>query len=204
MRNLISILVYCLCANVALSGVIVSVPDSGRYNQAGLEAEAFRWGATAEKVDFTHGDWPPRIGFRNMMVDGSQAWLLPGGPSGLFPPRHLSALSEGRPDIFPANRSLLNTAPDAAESVDSFDEIIADYREAADLRYARISNSKGLLSDLDFLFEGTLHIDWTGTAPREDEKGIRATMNQIPEPASIVMVIMAGGLGLIIRRRFRS
>jgi hypothetical protein len=203
MRNLISILVYCLCANVALSGVIVSVPDSGRYNQGGLEAGAFRWGATVEKVDFTHGDWPPRIGFRNMMNDGSQAWLLPGAPSERFP-RHPPALSEGRPDTSPANGFLFNTAPDAEESVDSFDEIIAGYREAADLRYARISNSKGLLSDMDFLFEGTLHIDWTGTAPRQDESGIRATMNQIPEPASIVMVIMAGGLGLIIRRRFRS
>lgn len=75
------------------------------------------------------------------------------------------------------------------------------------LQYVHI-NFDEAQSDLEFLLEGTLFIDWSGTAPSRDQMGMHLKMTRfglgsIPEPASIVMVILASLTGLLIRRRFR-
>jgi len=53
------------------------------------------------------------------------------------------------------------------------------------------------------LLEGTLYIDWTGAVPpSRDKMGMRVKTTQIPEPASLLLVAMAGGLTVFIRRKF--
>lgn len=201
MRKLIPILICCLCANAARGGIIVSIPDSGWYNQGNLVGEDAGWDATAGNMNFSRDERAPIIGTHNERINGSQASLILGGSGARL--QDMCIQLEGLPGTPLDYISILNATLDEESAVDGFDEIIAGYRETADLQYAHINNSEGQLSDMDFLLEGTLYIDWTGTVPSNDETGMRVTMSQIPEPASIVMVIMVSGLGLIVRRRFR-
>ena len=188
MQKLIYILICYLCANAALGGVIVSSPDSGWYNRDGLEGKEFRGDEATGNIDFSKGDWVVGLGIHDEMINGRQGCLDRGGSVTLYP--DIIRL-EGLPDTSPAYLAMLNTTLDAEASADdSFDEIVAGYRENADLQYAHINNSDELLSDIDFVLEGALHIDWTGTVLIEEETGMNVTMSQIPEPASIIMVIM--------------
>lgn len=192
MQKIISILVCCLCANAVLGSIIISSPDSGGSNQDWLEGKEFRRDEPAENIDFANDE----------MSIGNQVCLDRGGPVALFADV-LCILPEGRPDADHAYLSVLNTPLDAERSVAGIDDIAAGCEDTADLQNIRINTSDEQFPDMDFVLEGALYIDWTGTAISKDEMEMRVTMSQIPEPASIVMVIMVSGLGLIIRRRFR-
>lgn len=72
------------------------------------------------------------------------------------------------------------------------------------LQYVHINTSAGQLSDMDFILEGTLVFDWTGAVPSgEEDMGMHVKLIQIPEPASVFMIVLVSVSGLFIRRRFR-
>lgn len=86
--------------------------------------------------------------------------------------------------------------------IDSFSAIGADPEGMR--QYMHLNTSEGLLSDMDFVLEGTLMFDWSGAVPTgEEDLGLHIKFTQIPEPASIAMVILTSMAGLFIRRRFR-
>jgi len=88
--------------------------------------------------------------------------------------------------------------------VHAMDDFAAGYGEASDLQHIHIGNFDGPLSDMDFILSGPLFIDWDGVALGEEDMGMQMEMSQIPEPASIIMVLLVSGMGLFIRRRFRQ
>lgn len=93
---------------------------------------------------------------------------------------------------------------DDVDFIASINEIVAMYGDADDRQHTLLHESKEPLSDIDFVLARTLHIDWSGTVSSRADTGLHVTISQIPEPASIILVIMVSGLGLIVRRRFRS
>lgn len=111
---------------------------------------------------------------------------------------------KGRPETSQAYMSVSNTTITVEGSaVTDIDDFAAGYGEADGLRYIHINHSDEPLSEMDFVLAGTLYIDWTGETPSRDEMGMHIKMTQIPEPASIIMVILVSVTGLFIRRRFR-
>lgn len=239
MKSWTSILILCLCANVALGGVIVSAPDSGWYNQDWHEGEEYRWGATLRNMDHTNGDWELGIGNTTEMTEGGPSqenfnwnagttysfdlsynstseqaiWTVDGtsvvlqNPASSFTDMYIQL--KGRPDTSQANMSIFNTTL-SVEGIDiDIDDFAAGYGEVDDLRYIHLYESEGALCDMDFILAGKLNIDWSGEAPSRDAMGMHVKLSnfldpsRIPEPASIVMVLMASVTGLFIRRRFR-
>lgn len=101
------------------------------------------------------------------------------------------------------------TLPNATFSAGVFDADINPFAasgnaENSQLQFVHINTSEGLLSEMDFLLEGTLIFDWSGAVPTgEEDMGMHIKMTQIPEPASIVMVLLVSVSALFIRRRFR-
>ena len=234
MRNLIKILIFCLCANVALGGVIASEPSSGQAEFGGIwptAGEEYRGGTTLRNVDYANGDWELGIDITPEMTEGGatqadfewsaglslnynsateQATLTVDetsvvlqNPATLFTDMH-SPL-KGRPDSSQAYLSISNTTITVEGSeVAGIDDFAAGYGVADELRYIHINLPVEPLSDLDYVLAGTLYIDWTGTTPSQDEVGMNVKLTQIPEPASIIMVILVSVSGLFIRRRFRE
>jgi len=171
------VLILCVCATVARGGVIVSAPGSGWAESA--------WDGSGASHSFLLDYDPSRPERAIRAIDGQETELL--NPISLFS------------DISISNATL---------SVEGFiagsDDFAAGYGEAAKPQYIHINNSDGQLSDMDFVLEGTLYIDWAGAVSSRDEMVMQMKMTQIPEPASILLVAMVSGLGLFIRRKFGS
>ena len=218
MKNSSIILTLCVCATVAQGGVIVSAPGSGWADSAWVEGEEYSWGATARDMDPANGDWKLGIGSDHAMSEDAahlnwsgpetvHSFLLDYDPS--RPERAIRAIDgKGTELLSPTSLFSDISISNATVSVEGFvagiDDFAAGCGEAAKPQYIHINNSDGPLSDMDFVLEGTLYIDWTGAVPSRDEMGMHVEMTQIPEPTSIVMVIMVSALGLLIRRKFGS
>jgi hypothetical protein len=203
MKSWTSILILCLCANVALGGVIVSAPDSGWHNQDWQEGEEYRWDAgTTYSSDLSYNAIAEQAIWR---VDGTSVVLQ--NPATTFTDMYIQL--KGRPDTSQANISIFNTTLSVEGTDIGIDEFAAGYGEIDDLRYIHLYESEGPLSDMDFILAGKLNIDWSGETLSRDAKGMHVELtnfldpSRIPEPASIVMVLMASVTGLFIRRRFR-
>lgn len=212
------ILILCVCVHVAQGGVIVLAPDSGWVDGAGIGGEEYPWGATAGNMDSATGDWELGIGSDHAMneetacldwggLETPNLFLLDYDPS--RPERALWAIDgkeTGLLDLTPvfSDMSISNTTFTVEGFVTRIDDFAAGYGETAKPQYMHINYSDGQLSDMDFVLEGNLYIDWTGAVPSRDEMGIYVKMIQIPEPASILLVAMVSGLGLFIRRKFGS
>ena len=190
------ILTLCVCATVAQGGVIVSAPSSGWTDgdwELGIgsdyalseDAARLDWSGPETIHSFLLDYDPPRPERAIRAIDGKGTELL--SPTSLF-----------------SDISISNATVSVEGFVAGIDDFAAGYGEAAKPQYIHINNSDGQLSDMDFVLEGTLYIDWTGAVPSRDEMGMHVEMTQIPEPTSIVMVIMVSALGLLIRRKFGS
>lgn len=225
-------LILYSCATVAQGGVIASAPSSGWADSAWTGGEEYRWGATARNMDTANGDWELGIGSDHAMSEDTThldwsgpgtmhsflldydsstdqaTWTVNGQETELLDPTlpfsDMYIQLKGRPSSSDAYISISNTTLTVEGFVSSIDAFAAGYGETAELQYVHINNSDGPLSDMDFILEGTLYIDWTGAVPSRDEMGMHVKMTQIPEPTSIVMVIMVSALGLLIRRKFGS
>ncbi len=173
------VLILYVCATVAQGGVIVSAPGSGWAGSAGAGEGEYRWGATDRTMRPAIGDWELGVGSGHAM-DGQGTGLL-----------DLTSLFS-------------NATPSVEGFVDGIDGFVAGYGKAPKPQYIHLNHSDGQLSDMDFVLEGTLYIDWAGAVSSTDEMGMHLKMTQIPEPASILLVAMVSGLGLFIRRKFGS
>jgi hypothetical protein len=123
-------------------------------------------------------------------------------PATLFSDMYIQL--KGRPGSSQAHIGITNTTITVDGALTLIDDFAAGYGEADNLQYIRVGNFDEQLSDLDFVLEGTLLIDWTGAAPVRDEMGMHVKLTQIPEPASVIMVVMVSLSGLFIRRMFRK
>lgn len=212
------ILILCVCAHVVQGGVIVSAPSPGCADSDWSGGEGYRWGATSGNMDPANGDWELGIGSDYAMSENtallnwgepetSHSFLLDYDPS--RPEQAIWAMAGQETDFLDLispflDISISNTTFTLEGFVTRIDDFAAGCGETAEPQYIHINNSNGLLSDIDFVLEGTLYIDWTGAVPSRDEMGMRVEMTQIPEPASILLVAIVSGLGLFIRRKFGS
>lgn len=222
MNKAIAILACCLCANIALGGIIVSTPEPGWAGLAWIEGGDFGRGAMSRNTDPTTGDWEPGIG--NDHALGEDALNLNWGGAGASNPFALDydplRLKIEKRIVEERDTALLDPAAPFEEMymdwsggmfgvsgvATGINVFAASLRENPEGRYIHTRNSDVPLSDLDFILSGPLHIDWTAAAsPSKEEIGMSAElMSQIPEPASIIMITLVSGLGLFIRRKFRS
>jgi hypothetical protein len=221
--------VLCLCARVALGGVIAPSSESGNTELDWMDrGEAYRLDTTARSLNSStdswvlglgnngdvtsqaHFDWG-ELGNEDALVLGytqttssidGLTKLLPGTTSSfsdLFTPlktKSVDSLISNPKTTF----TVQNTVVDIKDFVGSGNQ---GPRNPSSLPFAHVDRFDEPLSDLDLLLEGPLYIDWSGTALTNDEMGMNLKFTQIPEPASIAMVIMVSLTGLIIRRRFR-
>ena len=233
MNRFIAILVAASCAHAASGGVIVSSPVAGWADSSWIEGEQFQWGATTRNIDFSNGDWEIGIGndpamsqdsahldwggagtthsyvldydpLRQVraiwMVDGHQT-LLP-EPAGLFTDLYIQL--KGRPSSTDARIVMSDTTITVDGQMQSIDSFAAGHGEVADLRHIHIGGFPEPLFEIDFILEGKLSIDWSGAVPpSRDETGFHIKLTQIPEPASIFMILLISVSGIFIRRRFR-
>jgi hypothetical protein len=175
MKFIYAIPVMALCARVALGGVIVTVPGSGWSVAAEAKSVAERPFVLDEDL---LGD------IRGIgIVDLKQSVLT--DPEDLFIGHFLPAAGNA-----PADGTLQNLIRPAVTASVPAAGIIGGLEEP--------------LSEIDFLLEGKLSIDWSGESlAGRDESGFQLQLTQIPEPASILMVVLVSVSGIFIRRRFR-
>lgn len=208
MNKAIAISAYCICANIAFGGIIVSTPESD-------------WAGLAWDMHPANGDWEPGIGDDHAMSEDilnlnwggegtSHPFILDYDPLRLETEKRMM---EKRDTVWldpvaPFDEMYLDWSGNifgVSGVATGINVLAASLRENPEERYIHTRNSDVLLSDLDFILSGPLHIDWTASAlPSKEEIGLSTElMSRIPEPASIIMITLVSGLGLFIRRKFR-
>lgn len=217
----------CLCASVALGEPVVVGSGSGWASEDG-----YVWGATARNMNSSAADWELGVGNDSAMSevnshidwggagtahdflldynptrDDQVIWAMDGMTNILSNPGPLFNdifLQLSISDSYPLAYIGISNASVAIGGVDllSLDDFAVGAGELETRQYLRISDTDRQLSDVDFILEGTLNIDWSGDAPERSHMAMYVKMVQIPEPASIAMVILVSATGLFIRRRF--
>lgn len=141
-------------------------------------------------------------------ISGEAEWSMDGqtvllqDPGALFSEMYIQLKTGAADSVI----SISNTTFNVGGSIVDIEDFTASGDRAHDvngLQYIHVGSDGEPLSDLDFMLEGILFIDWSGQAPSNDSMGMHIKMTQIPEPASIIMIIFMSLSGLFIRRRFR-
>jgi hypothetical protein len=225
-------MILCLCAHVALGGVIATSPEPGWADHVWTENEEFRWSTAARNLVSDNSAWEMRLGNASSMSDDTalihwsglatshavdldsdlvqqtKASLNADGLSTLLadPDTFFSQMFIHRKDrlVVPhANISVSTVMLNVDGANSQLTDLAAGAGAEPNLRYIHTTNTDRSLSDLDVILSGTLNIDWSGAAPSGGHTTLYANMTQIPEPASIALVILVSVTGLYVRRRFR-
>ena len=222
------ILMLCLCTHVALGGIITTQSGSEQTDQIWTEQEEPRGAVISKDVVSIYSDW--KIGFSYLasqseervlinldrpgisyssdrdndpLLEKKSLWTAGDIPALLADPdtffSETYARLKARPST-PAEKMFLSSIPPAPGG--KADDLTAGDTFADPARYMQRVNTNGF-SDLDFILSGAINIDWSGVTPSGEAPALYGSLTQIPEPASIAMVVLVSLTGLFIRRRFR-